>query len=240
LLQEFDAGLQFPQGGSERGDLGLQARNALDGAEGIGRCLDCIGVWVGLRFGERSEEMGVAGLAGAGLAGKDDGKGADFVADCIGSRAGREAFEGGLDSGEVVEAVEAVCTAAELAGGLGPAKHEEAEDRGLVAAKIEDSADAVLVLGNAGVTDWGDKSDIFEGVKGLADLLFGEIKDGVATGALVTRVDQSVEREWVVFRRGDLFFNEGAEDAELDGVEVHVYKGAIGTAGMIMKNTYVD
>ena len=61
----------------------------------------------------------------------------------------------------------------------------------------------------------------------LANLFLREIEDRVAAGALVARVDQGVEREWVVFRRGDLFFNEGAEDTELDGVEVHVYKGAI-------------
>jgi hypothetical protein len=55
----------------------------------------------------------------------------------------------------------------------------------------------------------------------------GEIEDRVAAGALVARVHQGVEREWVVFCCRDLFFNERAEDTELDGVEVHVYKGAI-------------
>ena len=58
----------------------------------------------------------------------------------------------------------------------------------------------------------------------LHDLVFGEVKDGIAAGALVARVDQSVEREGIVLRRGDLFFDQGAEDAELDRVELHVYK----------------
>ena len=75
----------------------------------------------------------------------------------------------------------------------------------------------MLVLGDAGVADRGDEGEIFEGVEGLADLFFGEIEDRVAAGALVARVDQRVEREGIVFGRGDLFFDEGAEDAELDG-----------------------
>jgi hypothetical protein len=184
--------------------------------------------------------MGVAGLTGAGLAGKDGGKGAGFVAGCVGGGTGGETFEGGLDGGEVVEGVEAVGAAAELAGGLGASKEEEAEDGGLVAAKVEDGADAMFVFGDAGIADGSYEGQVLEGMEGLADLLFGEIEDGVAAGALVAGVDQGIEREGVVFGRGDLFFDEGAEDAELDRVEVHVYKGAIGTARMIMKNTYVD
>jgi hypothetical protein len=68
-------------------------------------------------------------------------------------------------------------------------------------------------------------------VKGLADLFFGEIENGIAAGALVAGVDEGVERKRIVFGRGDLFFDEGAEDAELDGVKMHVYKGAIGSSG---------
>jgi len=59
-------------------------------------------------------------------------------------------------------------------------------------------------------------------VKSLTNLFFGEIEDGITAGALIARVDQSIEGERIVLRRGDLFFNEGAEDAELDGVELHV------------------
>jgi hypothetical protein len=177
----------------------------------------------GRQVGGVPEEMGVAGLAGAGLAGQDGGEGAGFVAGCVGDGPGREALEGGLDGGEIVEGVEAVGTAAQLAGSLRAAEHEEAEDGGLVAAEVEDSADTVLVLGDAGVADRGDKCEIFEGVEGLTDLFFGEIEYGVAAGALVARVDQRVEREGVIFGRGDLFFDEGAQDAELMGREVHGY-----------------
>ena len=92
--------------------------------------------------------------------------------------AGGQAVKGGLDGGEVVEGVETVGTAAEFAGSLGTAEHQKAEDGGLVAAKVEDGADPVLVLGNAGVADRGDEAEVFKGMEGLADLFFGEIEHG--------------------------------------------------------------
>jgi hypothetical protein len=107
---------------------------------------------------------------------------------------------------------------------LRTAEHEEAENGGLVASEIEDGADEVLVLGDAGVAHGCDQSKIFEGVNGLANLFFGEIEYRVAAGALVARIDEGVEGERVVFGCGDLFFDEGAEDAELDGVKMHGYK----------------
>ena len=93
----------------------------------------------------------------------------------------------------------------------------------------------MLVLGNAGVADRCDQCEIFESVECLANLFFVEIEDRVTAGALVAGVDQGVERERIVFGRGYLFFNEGAEDAELDRVEMHVYKGAIaeGSVGTV-------
>jgi hypothetical protein len=104
---------------------------------------------------------------------------------------------------------------------LRTAEHKEAEDCGFVAAEIENGADSVLVLGDAGIANGSDQCKIFEEVEGLANLFFGEIEDGVAAGALVARVDEGVEGEGIVFGGGDLFFDEGAEDAELDGVKVH-------------------
>jgi len=65
----------------------------------------------------------------------------------------------------------------------------------------------------------------------LTDRFFGEIEYGVSAGSLVAGVDQGVEREGVIFGRSDLFFDEGAEDAELMGREMHRYKGATGRQG---------
>jgi hypothetical protein len=188
--------------------------------------------------------MGITGLAGARLAREDGGQGAGgLIAVFVGGGSGGQALEGGLDGSEVVEGVETVGTAAEFAGGLGTAEHKEAEDGGLVAAEIEDGADAVLVLGDTGVADGGDEGEVFKRVECLADLFFGEIEHGIAAGALVARVKQGVEGEGRVLWRGDLFLDERAEDAELGGIKVHGYKVATGegAAGRAdNEETYAD
>ena len=179
----------------------------------------------GLDFGRAAEEMGEAAFAGSGLAGKLDGERAGgSLCAFVGCGAGGEAVERGLDLGEVVEREEAVGAAAEFAGGLRASEEEETEDGGLVAAEIEDGAGAVLVLGDAGVADGSDEGKLFEGVDGLADLIFGKVEDGVAAGALVARADEGVKGERVVLGSGDFLFDEGAENAELNGVKLHVYK----------------
>jgi hypothetical protein len=60
----------------------------------------------------------------------------------------------------------------------------------------------------------------------LANLLFREVEDRIAAGALVARIDQSVERERIIFGGGDLFFDQGAKGTKLNRVEMHVNKGA--------------
>jgi hypothetical protein len=179
-----------------------------------------VGIGFGALFGQGSEKVSVAGFAGAGLTWKDGGERAGFNGDCVGCRPIRKAFEGGLDSGEVVEGIEAVGAASKFTEGLGATEHEEAKDGGLVAAEVENCADAVLVLGHAGgggrEADRRDEGEIFERVKGLANLFFGEIEDRVAAGALIARIEEGVQGERIIFGRGDLFFDEGAEDAELD------------------------
>jgi hypothetical protein len=219
----------------EGGELDLQLGEALCCGGGVGsvrlgaveRCVCSDGGQVG----SASEQVGVAGFAGAGLAREDGGEWTcGFAAGCIGD-AGRwacgQTVKSGQDSGQVVEGIQTVGAAAELAWGLGATQHEEAEDGGLVAAEVENGADAMLVLGDAGIANRGSQGEVFEGVEGLANLVFSEIEDGIAAGALVARIDQSVEGEGIVLRSGDLFFDERAEDAELDGVELHVNKGAI-------------
>jgi hypothetical protein len=171
--------------------------------------------------------MGIAGLARARLAREDDGKGAGGLISCfVDGGACSQALESGLDGGEVVERIEAVSATAKFAWSLGAAEHEEAEDGGFIAAKIEHGTNPMLVLGNAGVADRSDKSEVFKRMEGLANLFFRQIEDRVAAGALVARVKQGVEGEGVVLWRGDLFLDERAEDAELVGRELHGYKVA--------------
>ena len=181
------------------------------------------------------------------MARKDDSEGAGFAVDCIsdvgGCCAGSETLEGRLNGDKVVEGVEAVGAAAKFAGGLRATEDQEAKERSFVAPQVKDGANAVLVLGDAGITDDGDECKIFERVKSLANFFFGEIEYRIAAGALIARVDQSVKRERIVFRRGDLFFDEGAENAELDRVQVHIYRvPQVERAACreIIGNTYVE
>ena len=166
-----------------------------------------------------AEKMGIPSFAGAGLARENSGKGTGcFITGFIGCGAGGQALEGGLDSSEVVEGVETVSTAAQFARSLGTAEHEEAEHGGLVAAEIEDGANPVLVLWDTRVANRANQSEVFKRMESLANLFFGEVEDGVSARALVARVKQSVEGERVVLWRGDLFFDQRAEYAELSGI----------------------
>ena len=102
--------------------------------------------------------MGVASLAGAGLAGLNSDEGhCIWVARFIGAPSS-QALERGLNRSEVVERIEAVGAAAEFTRRLRAAEHQKAEDSRLVPAKVEDSADAVLVLGNTSVANGSDQS----------------------------------------------------------------------------------
>jgi hypothetical protein len=168
--------------------------------------------------------MGIAGFARTGLAGEDGDQGAGGrIAGLIAGGAGGQALDRGLDSREVVEGVEPVGAGAQLARSLRTAEHEKAEDSGLIAPEIEDGADPVLILGNTRVADWSDQGKIFEGMESLANLFFAKVEDRVTTGALVACVQQRVEREGVVLWRGDLFFDQGAKNAELGGIKLHRY-----------------
>jgi hypothetical protein len=230
-FKDLYACAELIEGGCKRDDLGLQASDTLAGARGVMRGYRWIGIGFGAFFGQCAEEMSIAGLAGAGLTGENDGEGTGFIAGCVTAWTTCETFEGGLDGGKFIEGIETVGAAAEFTWSLRAAEHKETEDGRLVAAEVEDGTDAVLILWDAGVANRSDERKIFEGVKGLADLFLGEIEDGIAARALVARVEESVEGERIVFGRGDLFFDEGAEDAELDGVEMHVYKGDTGEQG---------
>jgi hypothetical protein len=192
-FETVNAILQGLKRGDKGGDLSLELNNSLCsrgvGGGGFGPVVlrEC-------EVRRVAEKMGVAGLARAWLAREDGGKRTDgLIAGFVGGGAGGQALQGGLDGGEVVEGVETVGAAAEFAGGLGAAEHEEAEDSSLVAAKIEDGADPMLVLRDAGVANRGDECKVLKRVDGLADLLFVEIEDGITAGALVARVKQGVE-----------------------------------------------
>jgi hypothetical protein len=238
-FQTIDALSQGLKRSGEGGDFSLELDNSLGGG-GVGDGgFEPVRMLV-VRDGQVrrvSEEMGVSRLARAGLARENRSERAgalivnlivNLIAGFVGDGPGGEAFKRGMHGAEVVEGVEAVGAAAQFPGSLGAAQHQEAEDRGLVAAKVEDGADAVLVLGYAGIADGGDESEILKAVESLTDLLFGKVENRITAGALIARVDQGVKGERVVLRRRNLFFDEGAEDTELMSRELHDYKGATG------------
>jgi hypothetical protein len=125
---------------------------------------DRAGFALGRKTGLISKEMSVASLTRAGQAGEDGGEwaGWGFAACFGGGGAAGEALERRLNRCEVVEGVEAIGAAAEFARSLRAAEHQETEDSGFVSAEIEDRADAVLVFGDAGISDRGDESQVFE------------------------------------------------------------------------------
>jgi hypothetical protein len=130
----------------------------------------------------------------------------------------------GVHGGQVIEGIEPVGAAAQLTGGLRATQHQQAENSCLVAAQIKDRADSVFVLGHATVTYRGYECDVFKRVKCLTNLIFREIKHGIAAGALIARVDQCIQRERIVFWGSDFFFDERAKNSELDGVERHILR----------------
>lgn len=178
-----------------------------------------------------AEEMGVADLARSGLARKRRGEwtGAVRVGQvargvCRWTRG--QAIERGVDGGDLVEGVETVGAGAQLAGCLRTAQQKKAQKRGLIAAKVEHGAGAVLELGDAALAHGRDEAKVLEDVQGLPEILLGEVEDGIAGGALVGGSLEGVERERVVFGRRDLFFDERAEDAKLGGGELlHIELG---------------
>jgi hypothetical protein len=186
--------------------------------------------------------VSVTGLAGAGLTREDSGERAGGGRGRFRGRfASSEAVKCGLDPGEIVEGIKTLGASAKLAWRLGAAEHEKAEDCGLVASQVKDGANAVLVLRDAGIVESGDEVLVLKGMERLADLVFGEVEDGVATGLLITGVDECVQGERVVLRCGDLFFDEGAENAGLNGIEHHTYESiGVPVNGVRMQSVVAD
>jgi hypothetical protein len=235
LFEEFGEAVEvlaeFAEFPGEDGDFGFELGHALFevfGFFGTQRCgvrrsrgvgVRC-GFGVTMRWGGfegfyvSGEEVGEAGLFGAWLAREDFDQRFGF--------AGDETLEDGLDVAKLVEFIHALGAGAEFAGGLRAAQEKDADYGDFAAGEVEDFLDAVLVLGNAGVSaDGAGEALGFEAVEGLADFGFVERGDRVAVVLLIAGVDQGVEGERVVLGGGDFFFDEGAEDAGFSWGELH-------------------
>ena len=178
----------------------------------VGRDVDsrCPSVWFCLPgFDFAGEEMGIARFLGAGLPGKN-----------LDERwfALHQVLQAGLHGAEVVKMVQAFGAAAEFARRLGAAQEQNREDGNFVAIEVESFLEAVLVLGHAAVrgADGANEGLAVQGMQRLADGGFVEIHDGFAVRFLVAGVEECVQREWIVFGSGDLFFDERAQDPAFD------------------------
>src|SRR5580693_6829711 len=133
-----------------------------------------------------------------------------------------------MDGVQIVEGVEALGPCPELAGGLRAAEEQNADQGDLVAVKVKDVGEAMLEFGDAAIGSGGScEALVRERVESAADGLFVEFHDGIAVGFLVGGVLEGVQRQRVVVRGGDFFFDEAAEDASLDGRQVEVHLNMI-------------
>ncbi len=125
-----------------------------------------------------------------------------------------EPLQDGEDVGDLFKGEDALGAGAQLAGSLGAAQQQDAEDGGLGAGEVERFLDGVFVFWYAGgVAGLPGESSAGKRVQRSAHSVFVERHDRLAVVFLVAGVDECVEREGIVFRRGGFFFHERAEDA---------------------------
>jgi len=132
-----------------------------------------------------------------------------------------EAVECRDDIVEGFEAEHAFGAGAEFAGSLWAAEEKHAQDSDLAAVEIENFLQTMFVLSDAAVGAAGRTGETFFLQRGKC-VTHGVFLEGhyrVAIVFLVARVYQSVERERIVVGRGDVFFDERAENANFDVCE---------------------
>ncbi len=164
------------------------------------------------RFDGAAEEVSVAGLLGAGLAGQDGDER---------RRALGKLLKTSEDVGDFAKGVKTLSAAAQFSRGLRAAEEENADEGEFSAGEVVGLAEPVLILRDAavGAASATGKTDVFKAAQGEVNFFFVEIHDGLAVRALVAGVDQGIEREGVVVGGGGFFFEEGAKDAGIRGGE---------------------
>jgi hypothetical protein len=114
---------------------------------------------------------------------------------------------------------------AEFARRLRTAQKQDTENGDFVAIEVEGFLKAVFVLGDAAVrgADGADEGLAVQRMPRLPDRSLVEIHFGLAVRFLVAGVDEGVQGERVVFGSGDLFFDEGTQDAAFYFVQKDVH-----------------
>src|SRR5882724_1304683 len=157
------------------------------------------------------KEMRVARFLSAGLPGKNFDEWGLAL---------HQVLQAGVHGAEIVEGVHTLGAGPEFAGRLRTAQEQDAENGDFVAIEVEGFLEAVFVLGDAAIrgTDGADEGLTVQRMQRLPDGRFVETHCGFAVRFLVASIDEGVQREWVIFGSGDLFFDEGAQDPAFDFV----------------------
>lgn len=135
----------------------------------------------------------------------------------------RQAVESRNDVFERVEVVHAIRAAPKFSGSLGPAQEQDADNGDLAPIEIEGFLQPMLELGNATVSTAGrtGKTLFLKTGQGFADSTFIQIHYRITIVLLIARIQQRIQRQRIIIRRCDVFFNQRAEHASFDFGEVH-------------------
>jgi hypothetical protein len=100
-----------------------------------------------------------------------------------------------------------------------------------MAMEIEELVEAVFVLSYAGIPACrADEGLIGERAKGGADRVFLKGHHRFAIRFLIAGVEEGIEREGIVFGRGDFFFDKRAENADFNFRELQSHEEIITAA----------
>ena len=133
--------------------------------------------------------------------------------------------EDGFHLFEVGKVVHAGATIAQLAHGLRPPEHELRHERQFPAAQVELLRDAVTIFGDAIAATGHDGGEAL-GSQHFQRVLHGAVVKGdhrIAVRLLVASSDQGVERQRVIFRSRNVFFQQRAEHTHFHRMEDKVH-----------------
>ena len=130
-----------------------------------------------------------------------------------------------MDHAQILEGMHALGAASEFSGRLRATEQKFAEDGGFRAGEVESVGKPMLVFGDAAVAASGaDENLLAERTQRAADGIFIEGHDRIAIRFLIAGVEEGVQRERVVFWRGDFFFDEGGQYAGFDIVQGDIHE----------------
>src|SRR6185312_1026638 len=136
-----------------------------------------------------------------------------------------------LDVGHISERRHATRARTKLARGLRPPQKQLARDGKLLLVELQRSifgvAEAMLVLGDATPEAGSLHHEVLlrKHIQGALDSALIELEHRITVALLIARIDQRVQGERVLIRRGDLLLDETADDAGFVRSELDVHGG---------------